>query len=279
MSILHHQLAKTLDTRFGPGVAVPVELPGAETIHRLAAHNSHRRYAATPVADDLLTLLYAAALSSPSKSDLQQTGILRVRDASKRAAISRLLPEMPWVAEAPVFLVFLGDHRRIQKVATLRGRPFANNHLDSFFNATLDAGIVLSAFIQAAAAAGLGTCPISAIRNHPRALGDLLELPPWVFPVAGLTVGYPVYEGRVVPRLPLDLSVHTDRYDDSGFAEKIDAYDRRRDAILPYTEQQEVEVSGTAGFYGWSEDKARQYSVPMREDFGAYIRAQGFDLT
>jgi nitroreductase/FMN reductase [NAD(P)H] len=30
--------------------------------------------------------------------------------------------------------------------------------------------------------------------------------------------------------------------------------------------------------YGWSEDKARQCSVPEREDFGAFIRRQGFSL-
>ena len=31
-------------------------------------------------------------------------------------------------------------------------------------------------------------------------------------------------------------------------------------------------------FYGWSEDKARQYSVPERADFGTYIREKGFSL-
>jgi nitroreductase/FMN reductase [NAD(P)H] len=30
--------------------------------------------------------------------------------------------------------------------------------------------------------------------------------------------------------------------------------------------------------YGWSEDKARQYAVPERADFGAYVRARGFRL-
>jgi hypothetical protein len=35
---------------------------------------------------------------------------------------------------------------------------------------------------------------------------------------------------------------------------------------------------GVAPFYGWSEDKARQYSVPERADFGAYVRGRGFRL-
>jgi nitroreductase/FMN reductase [NAD(P)H] len=31
-------------------------------------------------------------------------------------------------------------------------------------------------------------------------------------------------------------------------------------------------------FYGWSEDKARQYGVPQRTDFGAFVRGKGFKL-
>ncbi len=35
---------------------------------------------------------------------------------------------------------------------------------------------------------------------------------------------------------------------------------------------------GEAAFYGWSEDKARQYAVPTRADFGAFVRSKGFRL-
>ncbi|MBE2213949.1 MAG: nitroreductase family protein [Opitutaceae bacterium] len=273
------RILRALDRRFGVSGKELPPLPDAAALARLLEHNTHRRYTATPVRDDLLDLLYAAALSAPSKSDLQQADIIRVRSVSKRQAIGRLLPDMPWVVEAPVFLVFCGNSRRIRRVASMRGKQFANDHLDAFFNATVDAGIVLATFIHAAAAAGLGACAISAIRNHAHDISDLLELPPWVFPVAGLCVGYPDLKGRIVPRLPLSLTTHTDRYDEGDFAAQIEAYDRRRDTALPYANQQLVELYGRAGFYGWSEDKARQYSEPMRADFGAYVRNQGFDLT
>ncbi|RJP39726.1 MAG: HAMP domain-containing protein, partial [Phycisphaerales bacterium] len=38
-----------------------------------------------------------------------------------------------------------------------RGRPFVNDHLDPFFNASVDAGIVLATFVAAADRVGLGT--------------------------------------------------------------------------------------------------------------------------
>jgi len=93
-----------------------------------------------------------------------------------------------------------------------------------------------------------------------------------------LCVGYPAEEGRITPRLPLEVTVHTDHYDETGVKEKIDAYDRRRDALLPYRKHRNPERFGKADFYGWSEDKARQYCVPERADFGAFIRSKGFSL-
>ena len=61
------------------------------------------------------------------------------------------------------------------------------------------------------------------------------------------------------------------------YLDRIEAYDRRRAAIHPHKPRDPVRW-GIAEFYGWSEDKARQYGVPQRADFGAYVRKQGFRL-
>ena len=58
----------------------------------------------------------------------------------------------------------------------------------------------------------------------------------------------------------------------------VDVADRRRHATQPYRRQRQPERYGTADFYGWSEDKARQYSVTERADFGAFIRSKRFNL-
>jgi nitroreductase/FMN reductase [NAD(P)H] len=241
-------------------------------------HRSHRRYASRAVSDELLQLLFACAMSAPSKSDLQQADIVHVRDAGLHAQMAALVSDNPWIATAPVFLVFCGNNRRTRQVAEWRGKAFANDHLDAFMNAAVDAGIVLMNFIAAAEAAGLGCCPISSVRNHSQAVSDLLGLPDWVFPLAGLCVGYPENNGVITPRLPLEVTVHTDRFSENDIAAKIDAYDRRRAALQPYKKQRGVKRFGEAPFYGWSEDKARQYAEPQRVDFGAFIRRKQFKL-
>jgi nitroreductase/FMN reductase [NAD(P)H] len=160
----------------------------------------------------------------------------------------------------------------------LRGKPFPNDDLDLFFNATMDAAIVLATFLRAAEAVGLGCCPISVIRDHAAAIGELLSLPEKVVPVAGLCLGWPAEEGTISPRFSLQTTVHEDAFAEGDLRGQIDAYDRRRSESHPYRNQRDVARFGTASFYGWSEDKARQYAVPQRADFGAFVRAKGFHL-
>ncbi len=264
--------------RFGAAVSVSPNLSGLDELQRIVEHSSHRKYAETPVDPAMLRLLFACALSAPSKSDLQQADIVHVANRSKVKAITELIPDMPWIAEAPVLLVFCGNNRRIREIGEWRGKPFVNDHLDHFMNAAVDAGIVMTTLIRAAEAVGLAACPISGIRNKPREVSELLALPDWVFPVAGLTLGYPALPGRITPRLSLETTVHVDRYNDSKVRAEIDAYDQRRNALMPYRKQRGARKFGEAEFYGWSEDKARQYGVPERTDWGAFIRSKRFKL-
>jgi nitroreductase/FMN reductase [NAD(P)H] len=237
-----------------------------------------RRYTDKPVDPALLETLCAVALSAPSKSDLQQADIVIVSDKGQREKLEALLPDNPWVKAAPVFLVFCGNNRRHRLLFEWRGRPFVNDYLDPFFNAAVDTGIVLATFVAAADRAGLGSCPISAIRNHAAQVSDILGLPQHVFPVAALGVGWPSFEGVMSPRLGLDITIHRDRYDERALKDKIAAYDQRREAVQPYKTQRYVDRFGESAAYGWSEDKARQYSVPERADFGAFVRRKGFKL-
>ncbi len=264
--------------RFGEKFAIDAGLPGLEELAKIAGHRSHRRYAPRAIEPDLLRLLCACALSAPSKSDLQQCDIVVVGDTAIRKTIVATIPDMPWILDAPAFLVFTANGARLPALCKMRGKPFPNDHLDQFFNAAVDAGIVLATFIQAAAAVGLGCCPISAIRDHPQVVSDALNLPDRVIPVAGLCVGWPAQPGEITPRLSLGTTLVANAYSARHLAGELDAYDRRRAALRPYRRQRNVERWGETQPYGWSEDKARQYAEPTRTDFGGFVRRKGFRL-
>jgi nitroreductase len=269
-------VADALQARFGEMLAVDDSLPGLDVLARIAGRRVQRRYLDKAVEPALLRLLCACALSAPSKSDLQQADIVILNEADK-LVIADLIPDQPFIRSAPAFLVFLANGRRLPEISMMRGKPFPNDHLDQFFNASVDAGIVLATFIAACDAVGLGTCPISVIRDHSGKVSDMLKLPQRVIPVAGMCVGWPSDKGHISPRLSLDSTLHQERYAEGDLAARIEAYDRRRAAIHPYKPRDPARW-GEVSFYGWSEDKARQYGVPQRADFGAFVRRKGFCL-
>jgi len=277
------RLLSVLKARFGSAPALTEAhlkdlKGGVDVLADMANRRVMRRYLEKPVDPVLLDTLCAVALSAPSKSDLQQADIVVVTDKAQRAVLDELAPGNPWMKAAPAILVFCGNNRRQRLAFDWRKRPYVNDHLDPFFNASVDAAIVLATFVAAADRVGLGTCPISTLRNNAGKVSDLLGLPNHVFPVAGLGVGWPSFAGVMSPRLGLDVTVHHDRYDEKGLKEKVAAYDKRRRAVQPYAQQRNVDKFGEDPEYGWSEDKVRQYSVPDRADFGAFVRGKGFRL-
>lgn len=269
-------LQDLLNTRFGDMGTTDIENP---VLTQMTGRGSCRAFKDQAVSPDLLRVLYAAALSSPTKSDLQQRDIIELRSQSTRQQLAALIPGQAWVVDAPTILIFCGNNRRQRLIHDWHGIPFANDHFDAVFNAIADAAIALGAFVTAAEAVGLGCCPISAVRNVAQSVSDMLGLPDHVFPFAGLAVGYPSHAPKVSMRLPLGVTCHVDRYDEDGLRENVEAYDAARIARQPYAARKFPDRFGEVEDYGWSQDKARQYSAPERADFGAFIRQKGFDLS
>lgn len=256
-------LQQLLFQRFGENLDVPDALAENEALNSLASRGSCRRFRPDPVERPVLETLCAAALCAPSKSDLQQRDILIVTDPVLLGNLKTLLSAQDWIADAPAMVVFLANNRRQRQIQTWQEQPFPNDHLDAFFNASVDAGIALAFFMMAAESTGLGCCPISTIRNHLEAVKDLLNLPDHVFPVAGMAVGHPAQTSKISARLPLANTIHHDHFADIT-EEEVHQYDVRR-------------LAG-ADRPGWSSSKAKMYASAQRTDFATFIRDIGFKL-
>jgi nitroreductase/FMN reductase [NAD(P)H] len=269
--------AALLQARFGidlPDVDVPPEI--ASLLDRRVT----RRYTEQPVPDTLLDALLAAAQSAPTKSDLQQYSVIVMRDRARIKQIADWIGTMDWIATAPVFLVWCGDMRRNQRLCEQHDMPHANNNLDTFLNTAVDCALAMAQFMAAAEAVGLGSCPISYVRSHIERVTPLLALPPGVYPVAGLSVGWPAFRRPVSMRLPPSVVVHRERYDDSAMPDDVARYDERRRAREPVApgSLKNNDVYPPRESVGWSENVARQLSVPERFGFAAYLKTRGFDL-
>jgi nitroreductase/FMN reductase [NAD(P)H] len=269
--------AELLRARFG------MDVPGAEVpdaVAPLLDRRVTRRYRDECVPDTLLDALLGAAQSAPTKSDLQQYSVVVMRDRARIKQVADWIGTMDWIATAPVFLVWCGDMRRGQRLCALHDMKHANNNLDTFLNTAVDCTLAMGQFIAAADGAGLGTCPISYVRSHIEKVTPLLGLPEGVYPVAGLTVGWPVFRRPIAMRLPPSVVVHRERYDDTALQPEVAAYDARRMAREPIAagSLKNNDVYPPRDGVGWSENVARQLSVPERFGFAAYLKTRGFEL-
>lgn len=271
------QLGKAFEDRFGMPSDRPLSAHDETPLVRMASRRSVRQFSERPIDDGLLNAILLATQSAPAKSDLQQYSIIIIREASRRAQLAEIAGGTPWIATAPVVLVFLGDLRRLRTICTAHGRSYQNDNLDSFMNAAVDAGIALATCIQASESQGLGTCPLSIIRNRIADTAQFLDLPDQVFPLAALGLGYPAEQPAISLRLPPDVIQHQETYNDEAALTAIAAYDQRRAQTSPIADekQRHIDRFGVEPGMTWSKNAARQMAVPERAQFKQWLESHG----
>lgn len=256
----------------------PEELPAA--VSQLLERRCIRRYTAEPISDSMMDVLLACAQSAPTKSNLQQYSIIVTTDEDLRMKLADLNPDTGHMKYCPVFITFCADMRRAKRLTERNGFDYASNNMDTFLNATVDAALAMQCFITAAETMGLGCAPISQVRNRMREFCAALDIPEGVFPIAGLTLGWPDWEGRMNARLPQPAVVHREKYDDSGIDDLVDGYDAQRLETNPISAdgQRHTDKYGVSENCTWSENVARQLSVAERAGFRDFLVKNGFDL-
>ena len=214
--------------RYGIHPPIGLRVDSAGVVPLLLAHRSVRAFAPTPIADDVVDTLIAAAQSASTSSNLQSWSVIVVRDAERKAAAAALAGDQQFIADAPVFLVFVADWARGVAIARHRGEASTGvEYLDSTLVATIDAALAAQNAVVAAESLGLGAVYVGAVRNNPLQLSELLGLPDATYPVVGVAVGHPAEGDRssVKPRLPQSVVRHDERYRPAD-APDIEAYDR-----------------------------------------------------
>ena len=223
-----------------------------ETLRIQQSHRSIRSYKADPVSDAMLDQIIAAAHRAPTSMNAQEISLIVVRDAEKRARIAELSGGQPWIAQAPVFITIVIDFHKTDLGVRKAGQTqIIHESMEGFGVAAVDAGIVLGTLITAAESLGLGVVPIGSIRRNPQGMIDLLGLPPLTFPLVGLCIGHIKDDMPLKPRMDIQAFRHNERYDTSGYAAAIDAYDM---AIMDYWKQ-----LGRSDGVPWSDNLGNSY--------------------
>ncbi len=242
-----------------------------EVIRTFLNHRSIRSYKDEMIKDAELDAVIRAAQAAPSSINGQQVSIIAVKDKEKKAKIAELTGGQKWINEAPVFLVFASDFYRAHLAAKKNGVDLViTDDLESVLVGSVDVGLAMGNAIGAAESLGLGIVPIGAIRNDPKQLIELLELPKYVFPICGLCLGYPNDKPGLKPRLPKEAVYHEEKYNSNlrGF---IDRYDEE---ISQYMKERTNGESDR----NWSSAIAQTYKTVYFPKVSPTIREQGYKI-
>lgn len=249
------------------------------TLNVLRAHGSVRHYKRDPLPVSIVQTIVGAAQRASTSSNVQAYSVVAVTDQARRDELARLSNNQAHISQAPLFLAWCADLARLERVCALRGYRQAVEGVENFLIAAFDAIIAAQNAAVAAEALGLGICYIGGIRNNPLAIVELLRLPRLVFPITGMTIGWPARTPTVRPRLPMNAVLHWEHYNSEQDA-ALHAYDAEMAASGIY-DQRQVPAPGKPEVmeqYGWLEHTARRVSQVARPGLRAALEAQGFAL-
>ncbi|GAB4064553.1 NADPH-dependent oxidoreductase [Ancylobacter sonchi] len=212
-----------LEKRYREPVAAG-EVPWSPALSVLLAHRSVRAFTSEPLPEGTLDVLVAAAQSAPSSSNVQAWSLVTVEDPALRKQLATVAGNQKHIETAGLFLVFVADLSRVQRIAEREGLTTDGlDYTESFLIASLDAAFAAQNALTAAESLGLGAVYIGALRNDAAAVAHLLKLPPRAYAVVGLAIGRPdrAVETDVKPRIPQPGIVHRDVYATAGEEETL----------------------------------------------------------
>ena len=185
-----------------------------ETIQTLIDHVTVRDFADKPLDDETVLTLLRAARRSPTSSNMQTYSMVVVRDQSVKQQLADLAGGQKHIITCPVFVALCADTNRLRQVCEYHDTT-PTSGLELTMIATIDASLVGMSLTSAAESMGLGAVMIGGMRNDPVRAAKLLGLPPGVFVTYGLCLGWPASRPQQKPRLPEEMVIHFEQYNNA----------------------------------------------------------------
>jgi len=163
---------------------------------------SVRAFTPEAVPDEVVEPILDAARWAPSAGNCQARDFIVVKDPRVKKALSEAALDQRFIEAAPITIVVCANERRSAHRYGRRGRELY---------CLLDAAAAAQNLLLAVHALGLGGCWVGAFDDSQ--VGEALNLPTWLTPVAIIPIGYPDEKPWTPQRLPIKDHIHIDRYD------------------------------------------------------------------
>ena len=185
-------------------------------IQQLHQRKSVRVYEDRPIGPEEKRAILEAALQAPTAGNMALYTILDITDQNKKNALAKSCDNQPFIATAPMVLIFCADYRRWYDTFCQYEEQVRKPGMGDLFLAQADALISAQNAVVAAQSLGIGSCYIGDITENYEYHRELLNLPQYVAPAAMLCFGYPTQQQLERPkpaRFRVEDMVHENGYD------------------------------------------------------------------
>ena len=187
-----------------------------EVLKQLWDRKSVRVYEDRPIGPEEKRAILEAAIQAPTAGNMALYTILDITDPAMKAALAVSCDNQPFIATAPMVLIFCADYRRWYDVFCKYVDEVRKPDMGDLFLAQADAIIAAQNAVVAAQSLGIGSCYIGDITENCEYHAELLNLPQYVVPAAMLCFGYPTQQQENRPKPPrhsVQDMVHENGYD------------------------------------------------------------------
>ena len=244
-------------------------------IQTMMARKSIRRYKPDMPDDQVIETIVRAGQQAPFASQL--CSLLLAREREKQ----------PF--KAPLLFTICVDVHRWELIMARRGWQMVAEDLLLILLGMQDAALMAENMVIAAESLGLGSCFLGAAPFYAEKIIAEYQLPPRVFPMVRLTMGYPDENPPPRPRYPLEFSLFEGRYPefdedmiqramgqmDEGYLAQD--YYRTLKAIIPLKNDRPETFSYET--YSWTEHICRKWGQNLfPRNLLAQFEKCGFDI-
>ena len=168
------------------------------TIQALMNHRSIREYSGKEISDEMIETIVQAGQQAAFA--FQGYSVL----------LSRKKDKHPF--KSPLYFIVCADLHKMEMIMKKRNWDIVMNDVSSLLFAIQDAAYFAQNLVVAAESLGLGTCYIGAVPYFAEKIKEEFNLPAKVFPLVGITMGFPSEDPATRPRYPLDFVLFENEY-------------------------------------------------------------------
>ena len=147
-------------------------------IEQLKERKSVRVFTDRPITPEETAVILESAVNAPTAGNQQLYTIIHVTDAQLKAELAESCDHQPFIAKAPLVLVFCADCRKWYQAFLESGCEPRLPGVGDLMLAVSDTNIAAQNAVVAAQSLGIGSCYIGDIMENAEKQRELLGLPP-----------------------------------------------------------------------------------------------------